>query len=77
MLDFIIKTSSNPNSLVLDCFCGSGSTLLSAIRNQRNWIGIDASDESMKVVKKQLKEQGGTLFGEYSDYDFIHLKGTK
>jgi adenine-specific DNA-methyltransferase len=77
LLDFIIKTSSNTNSLVLDCFCGSGSTLLSALRNERNWIGIDASEESMKVVKKQLKEQGGTLFGDYSDYDYIHLKGTE
>ena len=43
--------------MVLDCFCGSGSTLLSAIRNERHWIGIDASEQSMKVVKKQLKEQ--------------------
>lgn len=77
LLDFIIKTSSNTNSLVLDCFCGSGSTLLSALRNERNWIGIDASEESMKVVKKQLKEQGGTLFGDYSEYDYIHLKGTE
>lgn len=77
LLDFIIKTSSNPSSLVLDCFCGSGSTLLSAIRNERHWIGIDASEQSMKVVKKQLKEQEGTLFGEYSDYDFIHLKWSK
>jgi adenine-specific DNA-methyltransferase len=77
LLDFIIRTSSNPNSLVLDCFCGSGSTLLSAIRNQRNWIGIDASEQSMKVVKKQLKEQGGTLFGQYSEYDFINIVETK
>ena len=74
LLDLIIKTSSNPDSLVLDCFCGSGSTLLSASRNQRNWIGVDSSEQSIKIVKKQLKEFDGLLFSNYTDYDFVELK---
>ncbi|MDR1819445.1 MAG: site-specific DNA-methyltransferase [Methanobrevibacter sp.] len=41
MIEQIIKTSSNPNDLVLDCFCGSGTTLISANKLNRRWIGID------------------------------------
>lgn len=41
LLDFLIKTYSNQGDLVLDFCCGSGSTLLSAIKNKRNAIGFD------------------------------------
>lgn len=47
MLDLIIRTSSNPESIVLDCFCGSGTTLKSAHTNNRRWIGIDQSEHAM------------------------------
>jgi adenine-specific DNA-methyltransferase len=73
LLDLIIKTSSNTNSIVLDCFSGSGSTLMSAIRNERKWVGIDASIQSIKIIKKQLKEQEYGLFNQCSEYDFIEL----
>lgn len=73
LLDLIIKTSSNPNSIVLDCFSGSGSTIMSAIRNERKWIGIDASPQSIKIIKKQLGELEYGLFNQYSDYDYIEL----
>ena len=42
-IDLIVKTSSDPGSIVLDAFCGSGTTLESAARNGRRWIGIDKS----------------------------------
>ena len=73
LLDLIIKTSSNPNSIVLDCFSGSGSTLMSAKRNERKWIGIDASSQSIKIIKKQLGELEYGLSNQYSDYDYIEL----
>jgi len=73
LLDLIIKTSSNTNSIVLDCFSGSGSTLMSAIRNERKWVGIDASIQSIKIIKKQLKEQEYGLFNQCSEYDYIEL----
>ena len=43
LIDLIVKTSSDPGSIVLDAFCGSGTTLESAARNGRRWIGIDKS----------------------------------
>lgn len=56
MLDMIIKQSSNEDSFVLDAFSGSGSTLLSALKYGRKFLGIDKSKESFNVAKKLLSE---------------------
>ena len=53
-IDFIVKTSSNAESIVLDPFCGSGTSLLAAAKNGRQWIGIDKSDLAIKVAKHKL-----------------------
>ena len=54
MLKTIISASSNEGDLVLDCFCGSGTTLQAASELGRNWIGIDESDEAIKSARKKL-----------------------
>ena len=54
LLDRIIKTSSNPESMVLDCFCGSGTTLKSAHLLNRRWIGIDQSEQAIKATISKL-----------------------
>lgn len=51
-LERIIKNSSNEDSIVLDCFAGSGSTLKVADQLKRKWIGIDNSTHSYNVVKE-------------------------
>ena len=68
LLDIIVKTSSNENSIVLDCFCGSGTTLKAAQINQRNWIGIDQSEEAIKATIKKLNEIKGDLFISQTDF---------
>ena len=73
LLDLIIKTSSNPDSLVLDCFCGSGTTLKSAQINNRYWIGIDQSDLAIQATKQKLISIEGDLFVQKPEYDFIEL----
>ena len=55
LLERIILNSSNENSIVLDCFCGSGSTLKTASRLKRRFIGIDSSTHSLDVVRKTFK----------------------
>ncbi len=70
MLDLIIKTSSNENSIVLDCFCGSGTTLAAAQRNNRKWIGIDQSYLAINASKNKLDGIKGDLFSIKADYDF-------
>ena len=54
MLEMIIEQSSNDDSIILDCFAGSGSTLFAAQNLGRKWIGIDQSDVSHKVIKKRF-----------------------
>ena len=64
LLDLIIKTSSNEGSVVLDCFCGSGTTLESANRSNRKWIGIDESELAINstVNKMKLNEEDNDSF---------------
>lgn len=45
LLDRIIRSSSNPGDLVLDPFCGSSTTGVVAILNNRKFIGVDADEQ--------------------------------
>jgi adenine-specific DNA-methyltransferase len=62
LLETIIKTSSNKNSIVLDAFAGSGTTLKMANSLERKWIGIDQSEEAIKIIKSRFDEN--SLFEE-------------
>ena len=75
ILDLIVKTSSNEGDVVLDCFCGSGTTLLSANRQNRGWIGIDNSPKSIDVIKSELSKFDNTLFkdSQYGYYEHSHI----
>ena len=54
LLDRIIKASTNKGDVVLDPFCGCGTTIYSAIKNERKWIGIDIAILSIKLVRENL-----------------------
>lgn len=69
-IEMIIKTSSNKDSIVMDPFCGSGSTLETASCLSRKWIGIDNSDLAIKITKGRFGEEN-SLFGQ--DYDYIEV----
>ncbi len=74
LLDLIIRTSSNPGSIVLDCFCGSGTALKSAHVLGRKWIGIDQSDHAIKATTKKLESISENLFVPKSEYEFIEIE---
>lgn len=54
MLKLIVSASSHTDSIVMDCFCGSGTTLKAAEELGRKWIGVDKSDVAIKITKKRL-----------------------
>lgn len=54
LLERIIAASSNPGDVVLDPFCGCGTTLHAAHGLDRRWIGIDVSVQAMTVVGDRL-----------------------
>lgn len=64
MMKLIVGASSNPGDLVIDPFCGSGSTLHAASLLQRKWIGIDESLFAAKTVMKRFAI-GRAPMGDY------------
>jgi DNA modification methylase len=63
LLQRIIKCSTEPGDLVLDCFSGSGTTLVAAQSLQRNYIGIDESEKAVEIAQKRLKAPQQSLLG--------------
>jgi site-specific DNA-methyltransferase (adenine-specific) len=55
LLDRLIQCLSAPNNIILDAFCGCGTTLIAAQRNKRKWIGIDISPTACRVIAKRLE----------------------
>ncbi len=74
LLDLIIKTSSVEGSYVLDCFCGSGTTLKAAHLNNRNWIGIDKSTEAVKATLSKLSSISGDLFVSKPEFNLYKIE---
>jgi len=56
LLERIIKASSNEGDIVLDPFCGCGTTIAAAQELKRNWIGIDVTHLAIGLIKKRLKD---------------------
>jgi len=56
MLKMIIEASSNPDDIVLDCFAGSGTTLVAAEETGRRWIGIDNSKVAIEICQKRISK---------------------
>jgi SAM-dependent methyltransferase len=57
LLDRIIKASSNEGDIVLDAFCGGGTTLVAAQRLGRKFIGIDQSVRAIAVSRARLERE--------------------
>lgn len=54
MLKRIIEASSNVGDIVLDCFAGSGTTLVAAEDLGRQWIGVDIGYVAIETIKDRL-----------------------
>ncbi|OGO19583.1 MAG: hypothetical protein A2Z15_07600, partial [Chloroflexi bacterium RBG_16_50_11] len=63
LLERIIKASSNENDIVLDAFCGCGTTLEAAAKFKRKWIGIDFSPTACRVMADRLEKRLGLKEG--------------
>ena len=56
LLERIILASTEEGQVVLDPFCGSGTTGVEALRYGRKFIGIDVSEEYMEISKRRLEK---------------------
>jgi len=55
LLDRIIRASSNLGDVVLDPFCGCGTTVHASEMLERRWVGIDVSYDAILVIQDRLK----------------------
>jgi hypothetical protein len=59
LLERIINASSNPGDVVLDPFCGCGTTIAAAQALGRPWIGIDITHLAITLIKTRLNDSFG------------------
>ncbi len=67
LLERIVNASTNPGDVVLDPFCGCGTTIAAAQKLGRPWIGIDITHLAITLIKTRLKDS----FGEAAAFDVI------
>ena len=68
-MERIIQASSNEGDIVLDPFCGCGTTVTVAERLKRRWIGIDITHLAITLIKKRLHDTFGPE--ELAPYEVI------
>lgn len=58
LLERIIRLATNEGDIVLDPFCGCGTTVAAAERMNRQWVGIDISPTAVEIMKARLEKLG-------------------
>lgn len=56
LLERIVSASSNEGDVVLDPFCGCGTTIHAAEKLRRRWIGIDVTHLAIALIERRMKE---------------------
>jgi len=67
LLERMIDASSNEGDVVLDPFCGCGTTIAAALRLKRRWIGIDITSLAITLIRHRL----ANAFGGRAKYEVI------
>ena len=64
LLEWLVKTYTNEGDTVLDCTCGSGTTLLACMNTNRKYIGIEKDEEYYNVSLERIEENKKRLRDE-------------
>lgn len=64
LLDRIIRTSTDEDGVVLDPFCGCGTTVHAAQAAGRGWVGIDITHHAISLIETRLEEHFPALVGK-------------
>ena len=60
LMEHFVKIHTNKDDIILDPFMGSGTTGVAAVKNGRNFIGIEKDDEYFKIASKRIENTGST-----------------
>lgn len=77
LLKRIIKASSNKGDIVLDPFCGCGTTIAAAELLERSWIGIDITYSAVAAIRERFKREKLTCWSEVEWKDIEILNSPK
>lgn len=77
LLERIISAHSAPGALVLDFFCGSGTTLAVAERLGRRWLGCDVGRPAILTTRKRLLELRAAGGEGAQPFDLVDLGSTE
>jgi site-specific DNA-methyltransferase (adenine-specific) len=69
LLERILQSSSEPDDVILDPFCGCGTAIAAAQKLNRKWIGIDVTHLSITLMKYRMKDAFGLV--EKKDYAVV------
>ena len=61
----LVRMFSFVEDTVLDPFCGTGTTMLAAMKTGRNSIGIEIDSNYIDIAERRLRQEAGGLFAEY------------
>ena len=75
LLETIVKASSKEGDVVLDAFCGCGTTLEAAAKFKRRWIGVDMSPTACRVMAERLEKR--LNFKEGIDFRLVDMPKTE
>ena len=64
LLERVVRVSSNPGDMVLDPFCGCGTSVAVAQREGRMWIGIDITEAAIRIIRERLEREHGPSVGD-------------
>ena len=67
LLERVVLASSNPGDVVLDPFCGCGTTVEAAQKLGRSWVGIDITHLAISLIKVRLRD----AFGDDAKYEVV------
>lgn len=65
LIERLINSSTNPGDVVLDPFCGCGTTIHAAQKLGRRWIGVDVTYLAINLIKRRLRD----AFGEEIEFE--------
>jgi DNA modification methylase len=75
LLERLIQTFTNEGDIVLDPFCGCGTTIAAAVNLERKFIGIDISPNAVRLMASRLQERHGLVLGEDFHIQAQHALG--
>lgn len=77
LLERIVRASSNEGDVILDPFCGCGTSISVAQKMKRSWIGIDITHLAITLIKKRMRDShGDKIFKQYKVVgEPVDLKG--